>query len=125
MAERRRHFDDDPGDRDHGWAGRARDEVRSWFGDDASQQRRGNDERDDRYPYGGDRQHSHDQWQMAPQHERAEIADRMTDDWMLDASDISVTVTDGEVTLDGTVPTRDQKRHANETPGKSTSGTSA
>jgi hypothetical protein len=38
-----------------GWAERAGEEVRSWFGDDDARARRGNDERDDRYPYGGDR----------------------------------------------------------------------
>ena len=38
-----------------GWTDRAGDEVRSWFGDDDARSRRGNDERDDRYPYGGDR----------------------------------------------------------------------
>ena len=83
---------------------------------------------------------------------REEIADRMTDDWTLDASDITVAVTDGEVTLSGTVSSREQKRRAEdvaervsgvrdvsnhlrvargwsggtpETPGKSTSGTPA
>jgi hypothetical protein len=34
---------------------RHHDEGRSWFGDERSRTRRGNDERDDRFPYGGDR----------------------------------------------------------------------
>jgi hypothetical protein len=43
---------------------------------------------------------------------REEISDRMTDDDRLDASDISVQVSKGEVTLTGTVGSRDQKRRA-------------
>jgi hypothetical protein len=251
MADYRRHFDDDSRDHERGWAGRAREEVRSWFGDESSRQRRGNDERDDRFPYGGDRSryddrraHSEryeeqrgsrwdpprhddryaerhpaeryrsggdrergdygrfgpgwsgrfryphgtdadeyyraareqredfDRWSaLSPGAERPnyygrgpkdyrrsderireEIADRMTDDWTLDASDITVAVSDGEVTLSGTVSSRNQKRRAEdvaervsgvrdvsnqlrvsrgwsggtpETPGKSPSGTPA
>lgn len=56
MPEYRRHYDDDyrrGGRRD--WSDRASDEVRSWFGDDEARARRGNDERNDRYPYGGER----------------------------------------------------------------------
>jgi osmotically-inducible protein OsmY len=43
---------------------------------------------------------------------REEISDRMTDDGDLDASDITVQVQKGEVTLTGTVRSRDQKRRA-------------
>jgi osmotically-inducible protein OsmY len=43
---------------------------------------------------------------------REEICDCMTDDPMLDASDIEVEVTEGEVTLSGGVTSRDQKRRA-------------
>jgi hypothetical protein len=54
----RRNPDDDR--RDRGWTDRAGDEVRSWLGDDEARARRGNDERNDRHPYGGERDHS---WQ--------------------------------------------------------------
>jgi len=43
---------------------------------------------------------------------REEICDRMTDDAVLDASEIEVEVTEGEVTLSGLVTSRDQKRRA-------------
>ncbi len=42
------------------------DQVRSWFGDDKARQRRGNEEREDRFPYGGDREGSHDEWRSHP-----------------------------------------------------------
>jgi hypothetical protein len=45
---------------------------------------------------------------------RADICDRMTDDRELDASNIEVTVRDGEVTLDGTVANRRARRRAEE-----------
>ena len=43
---------------------------------------------------------------------RDEVCDRLTDDWGVDATEISVQVQDGEVTLSGTVPSRGQKRRA-------------
>jgi osmotically-inducible protein OsmY len=41
-----------------------------------------------------------------------DVSDRLTDDAMVDASDITVEVNAGEVTLSGTVRDRDQKRRA-------------
>jgi osmotically-inducible protein OsmY len=190
MADYRRHYEEGH-------------EPRSWFGDDTSRQRRGNDERDDRYPYGGQREDRASRWEgsyrtddrdyhdryrsssrygqpdaaedyyraardqredflrweaQSPgaefeHHERSgesrpwmhrerggywrqyedrapyagrgpknyqrsddriqeEICDCMTDDPMLDASDIEVHVSTGVVTLTGTVLSRDQKRRA-------------
>ena len=43
---------------------------------------------------------------------RDEACERLTDDRAVDATDVSVEVKDGEVTLTGRVPTREQKRHA-------------
>jgi hypothetical protein len=45
---------------------------------------------------------------------REEVCDVFTDDWRLDASDVTVKVEGTEVTLTGTVATRDQKRRAEE-----------
>jgi hypothetical protein len=43
---------------------------------------------------------------------REEVADRLTDDPRIDASEIDVAVQSGEITLSGTVPDRQQKRLA-------------
>ncbi|MBV9511740.1 MAG: BON domain-containing protein [Caulobacteraceae bacterium] len=43
---------------------------------------------------------------------REEVSDRLTDDPLLDPSDVEVKVHDGEVTLDGAVSSREDKRRA-------------
>ncbi|MFC3287370.1 BON domain-containing protein, partial [Paracoccus aerius] len=43
---------------------------------------------------------------------REDVSDRLSDDRHIDASDIEVSVSGGEVTLDGTVDSRSAKRHA-------------
>jgi hypothetical protein len=55
MSDYRWHDDDYRRGERRGWTDRTADEVRSWFGDDDARIRRGNDERQDRYPYGGER----------------------------------------------------------------------
>src|SRR5918993_3456114 len=76
MADYRRHIDDGPRRHERDWSDRAGDEVRSWFGDDKARQRRGNDERDDRFPYGGDRSARHDEWRNSPEGYREDRASR-------------------------------------------------
>ncbi len=51
-------------------------------------------------------------YQRSDERIREDVSDRLSDDGMLDASDIEVTVSKGEVTLSGTVSSRDQKRRA-------------
>jgi hypothetical protein len=78
MADHRRQYDEGPRRHDHpnaqssrvagpgherDWSDRAGDDVRSWFGDDRARQRRGNDERDDRFPYGGVREDRASRWE--------------------------------------------------------------
>jgi hypothetical protein len=46
---------------------------------------------------------------------REDVCDRLTDDPTIDATDVSVKVADGEVTLSGTVDSRDEKRRAEDT----------
>lgn len=98
------------GDRGYGGRGdergfwdRAGDEVASWFGDEDAERRRQQDQFRGRGPRGYTR--SDDRIQE-------DVNDRLTDDWSLDASDIEVSVGNGEVTLSGHVSNRSDKRHA-------------
>ncbi len=43
---------------------------------------------------------------------RDDANDKLTDDWRVDASNVTVSVKDGEVTLNGTVASREAKRRA-------------
>ena len=43
---------------------------------------------------------------------REEICDRLTDDWHVDASEVEVVVNSGQVTLSGSVHSREEKRKA-------------
>ena len=74
----------------------------SWFGDEDAQRRR---ERDHRGRGPADYVRSDDRI-------REDVNDRLTEDYWLDASRIGVTVSGGEVTLDGVVDGKRAKRHA-------------
>lgn len=94
----RREYDD--GER--GWLDRAGDEIASWFGDEEAARRREQDH-SGRGPSG---------YIRSDQRILEDVSDELTRDWRVDATNITVTVQDGEVTLDGTVPSRSQKRRA-------------
>ena len=87
---------------DRGFLDKAADEVQSWFGDDEAQQRRQRDHRG-RGPRG---------YQRSDERITEDVHHRLTEDRFLDASDIEVTVSGREVTLSGTVNSREAKRHA-------------
>lgn len=99
------------GEESRSWWDRTQDEVSSWFGDDAARRRREWDERQadlkaehrGRGPKGYKRSDSRIE---------EDVNDRLTDDPYLDASDIQVSVKDGEVTLSGTIARREDKRRA-------------
>jgi osmotically-inducible protein OsmY len=94
-----------PGDEGRGGRGfmdKAVDEVQSWFGDDAAEQRREQDHRG-KGPKG---------YLRSDERIAEDVNHRLTDDHMIDATDIEVTVRDREVTLDGTVDSRMAKRRA-------------
>ena len=103
----RRRFDEDrrrqdePHDR--GFIEKAADEVSSWFGDDEAARRRDMDQHRGRGPKGYVRS-------GARIHE--DVCDRLADDWVVDASEVEVRVDGTEVTLTGTVETREQRRRA-------------
>lgn len=97
-------------DRDHdhgegrGWWDRAADKVAAWFGGDDSQ------------GYEAGRQ-SHrgkgpKNYRRSDERVKEDVSDRLSDDHWLDASDIEVMAKEGEVTLSGTVMSRDDKRRA-------------
>ncbi|GHD05032.1 SWFGD domain-containing protein [Tianweitania populi] len=89
---------------ERGFFERAGDEVSSWFGDEDAERRR---EMDARHRGRGPKNYTRSDDRI-----REDVNDRLSDDQHLDASDIDVTVKDGEVTLGGTVQERFAKRHA-------------
>jgi osmotically-inducible protein OsmY len=92
------------GDHERGFMEKAGDEVASWFGDEEAEQRRRQDQHHrGRGPRG---------YARSDERIREDINDRLTDDWMLDASDIEVEVNEREVTLSGHVSSRSDKRRA-------------
>lgn len=93
-----------PGDdqNERGFFERAGDEFMSWFGDRDAIRRREQDHRG-RGPKA---------YVRSDERIREDVNDRLTEDNWIDASDIDVTVSEGEVTLSGTVNDRHSKRRA-------------
>lgn len=102
MAEARRRWDNDRAER--GFWDRASDEVASWFGDDDAENRRRLDARHEgRGPKG---------YRRSDDRIREDVSDRLTDDHYIDATDIEIQVSNAEVTLNGTVDSRNARRRA-------------
>jgi len=105
-ARRDRSYKPDHRDRGegHGWWDRAADKVASWFGSDEG---RG---------YEAGRQSNRGKgpknYRRSDERVKEDVSDRLSDDPWLDASDIEVATSSGEVTLSGQVNTRDDKRRA-------------
>ena len=87
------------------WFDRARDEVSSWMGDHDALHRREQDagEHRGRGPKG---------YRRSDERIREDVSDRLTDDSWLDAAGIEVAVSDADVTLSGTVRSREDKKRA-------------
>lgn len=103
------HGDGFASDRD--WFDRASDEVASWFGDQGAERRRHRDKSS------GDKSSERDfrgrgpkGYRRSDERIREDVNDRLTDYPHLDASDVEVSVKDGDVTLSGTVHDRADKR---------------
>jgi osmotically-inducible protein OsmY len=91
---------------ERGWWDRTRDEVSSWFGDDDAERRRDRDKQQN-YRGKGPRNYNRSDDRI-----KEDVNDRLSDDPWVDATEISVTVNNGEVTLTGTVNQRSDKRRA-------------
>jgi len=91
-------------DEERGFLDRAGDEVASWFGDENAARRR---EMDARYRGRGPKNYTRSDERIAE-----DINDRLSDDGYVDASGIEVSVSGGEITLNGTVTERFAKRRA-------------
>jgi osmotically-inducible protein OsmY len=87
---------------------RASDEVSSWFGDDDAERRRRMDEQRG----GQHRGRGPKGYTRSDDRIREDVNDRLSDDPHVDASEIEVTVSTCEVTLSGTVDSREAKRRA-------------
>lgn len=87
---------------ERGWWDRTQDEVRSWMGDTEAEHRREMDHRG-RGPRG---------YTRSDDRIREDVSDWLMEDRYVDASEIDVTVSNGEVTLAGTVDSREAKRRA-------------
>lgn len=87
---------------DRGFFDRAGDEIASWFGDEDAERRRRMDHRG-RGPAN---------YTRSNERLLEDSCERLTHDRGVDASNISVTCADNEVTLDGQVNTRWEKRRA-------------
>lgn len=106
LAEARRRWDEDRSDRDEnrGFWERAGDEVASWFGDEAAENRRRLDARHEgRGPKG---------YRRSDDRIREDVSDRLTDDPYIDASEIEIEVVNAEVTLTGSVDSRMARRRS-------------
>ena len=93
---------------ERGWWDKTSDEVSSWFGDEDAERRR---ERD-RQVSGQHRGKGPKGYTRSDDRIKEDINDRLSDDVFIDATEIDVTVNQGEVTLTGTVETRSAKRRA-------------
>lgn len=102
----RNRRDDDHHER--GWWDKTSDEVSSWFGDEAAERRREWDkQRSGQHKGKGPKGYNRSDERI-----KEDINDRLSDDVFIDASEIEVSVNQGEVTLTGTVNEKRAKRRA-------------
>lgn len=102
--EEERGWDERGQGNERGWWDRASDAVASWFGDEDAERRRRLDQQH--------RGRGPKNYRRSDERIKEDVNDRLSDDYMLDASDVEVMVTNAEVLLLGTVTTRNDKRRA-------------
>jgi len=91
---------------DRGWWDKTKDEVSSWFGDEDAERRRNRDE------MRSNRGRGPKNYQRSEERIREDVCDRLSDDYLIDASEIDIKVNGSEVVLTGTVDSRNEKRRA-------------
>jgi osmotically-inducible protein OsmY len=96
---------------DRNWWNKTKDEVSSWFGDDEAERRRSMDDMKD-YNHRGKGPKN---YKRSSERIKEEVSDKLSDNWMVDASEIEIEVNGTEVTLNGTVDSRTAKRQAEDT----------
>jgi osmotically-inducible protein OsmY len=89
------------------WWDKTRDEVSSWFGGNDDEHRRKEERRTGEHRGKGPKE-----YRRSDERIREDVCDRLSDDAYIDASDIEVRVSNGEVILDGTIDNRNSKRRA-------------
>ncbi len=94
-------------DGDRNWMDKATDEVSSWFGDDEAARRRKMDEVKGEHKGKGPKN-----YKRTDERVTEDVNDRLYNDSHIDASNIEVSVDNGDVTLTGTVGSRWEKRRA-------------
>lgn len=106
-------------DEGRGFFDRAGDTIASWFGSDEAARRREQDQRGGEGDYGQQnyrgpnyRGHGPSDYTRSDERIREDANDRLTDDHRIDARRMSVAVAKGEITLNGTVSSREAKRRA-------------
>lgn len=96
-----------PHGNDRGFWDRTGDTIASWFGDDEARRRHQADMARATHQGRGPKAYKRTDSRI-----QEDVNDRLTDDHWLDATHIEVKVQDTEVTLTGTVASRDDRRHA-------------
>jgi osmotically-inducible protein OsmY len=91
------------------WWDKTRDEVSSWFGDDDAERRRRTDTTNSG---GGHKGKGPKDYKRSEERIKEDAYDHLSDDDMVDATNVQVQVQDNEVILSGTVNDREQKRRA-------------
>lgn len=94
-------------DNDRDWWDKTTDEVSSWFGDDEASRRREMDKMNGPHFGKGPKGYTRSDEKI-----KEDVQEKLYHDTFVDASDIDVTVSDGEVTLTGTVDNKQTKRRA-------------
>ncbi len=94
-------------DNDRDWWDKTSDEVSSWFGDEDAESRREMDRINGPHSGKGPKGYTRSDEKI-----KDDVQEKLYHDSFIDASDIEVSVSDGEVTLSGTVDNKQTKRRA-------------